>query len=377
MSRQKILFLAESLSVGGAEKALISILKQLDYSKFEVTLLLISQSGSFLKEAKQIDGLIVRYIVKPALSPLGSLLNRLKIKAIYKWLPANFVGNYLCKGHDVVIAFCEGYLTKWVGASKVSCRKIAWVHTDMLSNDWPIKTGVFHNLREEIRSYHNFDEVVAVSETVAKGIKSKFGYASPVVIYNILDCEIIKKSQTSLSNIRRAKLNIVSVGRLEHVKGFDQLIDAIDILVNQNHFDIHLCLVGDGSQRAIIEQKISNTKLHKNITLAGMQSNPYPYVAAADIFVCPSRQEGFNIAILEAMTLGKPIISTNCAGPSEILGHGEFGLLVENSVQSLVDGIKCMYTNSAELTRLSKLSIARAKHYNVGSQLATINKILA
>lgn len=376
MSKRRVLFLAESLSVGGAEKALVSLLKSLDYSGLDVTLMLISRTGGFVKDVEDIEDLKIKHIVKPTVNPLQSFINRLKIKAIYQWLPASIVGDKLCKGYDVVVAFCEGYLTKWVASATVPCRKIAWVHTDMALNDWPLKTGVFHSQEEEVRAYNRFDEVVAVSRLAEEAMKDKFSCGRTQVIYNILDSDIQRKSSAFATSCRRSKLNMVSVGRLEYVKGYDRLLDAMDVLVNRHHLDIHLSLVGDGSLRAELERKINEYGLKDYVTLVGMQSNPYPYVAASDLFVCPSRQEGFNIAILEAMTLGKPVVATDCAGPSEILGGGEFGLLVENSMQGLVDGIMQLYSSPSDVIRYSELSGKRNAYYNSEAQLTSLYKII-
>lgn len=376
MTKLKILFVSESLNIGGAEKALLSILKLLDYSKLDVTLKLISKSGGFVKELNGIDGLKVDYIVGDTYNPIVRLLNAIKIKAIYRWLPASVTGNYLCKGYDVVIAFCEGYLTRWVGSSTLRCHKIAWVHTDMIQNDWPLNTGVFRSHAEESKTYRNFDEIVAVSKIVARGIADRFKCAPPVVIYNIIDCDIKRKANEVISPVRSAKLNIVSVGRLEYVKGYDMLIEAMNILVNRLSLDVHICLVGDGSLRSTLEQKISSYSLQDYVTLAGFQNNPYPYMTAGDLFVCPSRQEGFNIAILEAMTLGKPVIATNCAGPSEILDGGKYGLLIDCTVDSLVEGINLLYDNDKELLRLSDLALDRSNFYSSDKQLESLYKII-
>lgn len=376
MAKLKILFVSESLSIGGAEKALLSILKLLDYSKLDVTLKLISKSGGFVKELDGIYGLKVDYVVSETSNPIVKLLNAIKIKAIYHWLPASATGHYLCKGYDVVIAFCEGYLTKWVAASTVRCRKIAWIHTDMIQNDWPLNTGVFRSHQEEAKAYCRFDEIVAISKIVANGIANKFKCATPVVIYNILDCDIKNKAKKVIPPVRSARLNIVSVGRLEYVKGYDMLVDAMNILVNRLSLDVHLCLVGDGSLRTTLEQKIYSYCLQDHIALTGIQTNPYPYMAAADLFVCPSRQEGFNIAILEAMTLGKPVISTNCAGPSEILFNGKYGLLIDSTVDDLVKSISQLYGNDEELLRLSELAIDRSKFYSSDTQLGSLYKII-
>ncbi|MBD5415805.1 MAG: glycosyltransferase [Bacteroides sp.] len=374
-SRPKVRFIAESLNVGGAEKALVSILKAFDYSRFDVTLTLISQSGGFVKELDEIPGITVKSYVKPAKTTFGRFFNSLKIKAIYSWLPARIVGNYLCGADDVVVAFCEGFLTKWVGASTKMCRKIAWVHTDMVMNDWPLKTGVFPNLEAEKLAYHNFDEVVAVSSIVASGMTEKFQCKSLMVIYNIIDKDIRLKANAFRPDIPRFQFNIVSVGRLEYVKGYDLLLEAMNILVNNKHLDIHLTLVGDGSERQGLERYVDKCGLERNVSFAGMQPNPYPYINAADLFVCPSRQEGFNIAILEAMTLGKPIVATNSAGPSEILAGGQYGLLTKASSDGLAEGIIKGLTDYGLHGQFKSLSIERASFFSGETQMNEIAEL--
>lgn len=369
---RRILFLIESLSVGGAEKALVTILKNLDYSKMDITLMLISKSGDFVKDLDHIEGLHIKQIVKPTANRFSSFINALKIKAIYKLLPPSFVGNYLCQGYDVVIAFCEGFLTKWIGTSTCHCKKIAWVHTDMENNDWPLKTGVFNSEEEEKLIYHNFDEVVAVSKIVANGMVKKFGCEKISVIYNIIDSDIRNKSLQYIPPITKARLNIVSVGRLEYVKGYDLLINAMDILVNKRHLDIHLSLVGDGSLRHEFERNIESKNLQNNVSLAGIQANPYPFVAYADLFVCPSRQEGFNIAILEAMTLGKPILATTTAGPSEILDNGNYGILTDASAESLASSIEKIYISPELMSDYARQSQKRVKDFSKSNSLEKI-----
>lgn len=376
MQRKKILFLAESLNVGGAEKALVSLLKLIDYSRYDVTLTLISKSGAFLPELEEISEFKVNNIVTPSASRIYSLINAIKVKSIYKWFPSKLVGNHLCNGYDVVIAFCEGYLTKWVAAASIPCKKIAWVHTDMVNNDWPVKTGVFKSIQEEIKAYSKYDHVVAVSDIVAKGMTEQFGCKSVSTIYNIIDSDIMRKAQQPLTNFRHRNLNLVSVGRLEYVKGFDQLIDALAVLVNELNYDISLTLVGDGSQNAALQEKVIGLSLQDYVTFIGSVSNPYPYIVDSDVFVCPSRQEGFNIAILEAMTLGKPIVATRSAGPLDILEEGKYGLLTVNSVKGIAEAISEIYHNQHLMELYSQLSISRCRNYNSETQLAKLYSLI-
>lgn len=376
MSRLRLLFIAESLNIGGAEKALVAILRKFDYSKFDITLMLISETGEFISEIKTVCDLKCRYYIRPSKNIFKSLINSLKIKALYKWLPEKFVGNYLCKNYDVVVAFCEGYLTKWVAASTVKCKKIAWVHTDIVNNDWPVKTGVFRNIDKEKQAYQNFNYVVGVSEMVSSGIVSKFGLKDVRTIYNLLDDSIASKALKTVDHHPISRLSLVSVGRLESVKGYDNLIEAVNQLVNNWNMDISLCIVGDGSQRYALESKVKSLDIDSCITFIGSQSNPYPYIKAADVYICSSLQEGFNIAILEAMTLAKPVIATDCAGPREILEDGKYGLLTDNSIDGLVDGISQFYYRTDLRSHFTKMSIIRANDFNPHIQVAKITELL-
>ena len=274
MAKPKILFLVESLNVGGAEKALISLLNLLDYSQFDISLMLISESGTFLNDISNLKHLKRKSIIKPTHNKLQQVINSLKIKAVYKWLPTNWIGNYLCNGYDTVIAFCEGYLTKWVAAASIDCKKIAWVHTDMVTNDWPVKTGIFASSTQEMAAYHKFSNVIAVSENVAQGLRNIFNLENVFTIYNIIDPDIIKKSLTPHTLTPKNRLNLVSVGRLEPIKGYHNLIESLNILVNNKKLDISLCLVGDGKQRNELENAVDKYALREYVHFAGSQSIP-------------------------------------------------------------------------------------------------------
>lgn len=375
-SKPRILFLLESLKVGGAEKSIVSILHNIDCRKCNVTLMLISESGEFIDDVKDIKGLTIKHIVSPTAKRFSAFLNALKIKSLYKWLPSKITGDYFCKEYDIVIAFCEGYLTKWVAASTAKCKKIAWVHTDMVNNDWPVNSGVFHDFNAEKEAYHKFNHVVGVSELVTDGMKSKFGLKHVTTIYNLLDDSIEDKAMTGEVYSPHSRLNLVSVGRLESVKGYDNLIEAIRKLVYEQKFDISLCLVGDGSQRSALELKVKLLKLSDRIIFVGNQPNPYPYVKAADAYVCSSHYEGFNIAILEAMSLGKPVISTESAGPCEILHGDKYGVLVENSVDGLIDGIGRFYNNEELMEHYIEQSKRRAKNFSPERQIQKIKELI-
>jgi glycosyltransferase involved in cell wall biosynthesis len=120
---------------------------------------------------------------------------------------------------------------------------------------------------------------------------------------------------------------ILSVGRLVRAKNFTLLVRAFAML--PPHLNARLLIVGSGSQHDRLAALSRRLGIAERIALVGHQPNPFNYLAAADLFVCSSNFEGANNALMEALTLGVPCLSTDCpSGPSEILDAGRYGTLV-------------------------------------------------
>ena len=195
--------------------------------------------------------------------------------------------------------------------------------------------------------------------TVSEGLKSYILHnleASPLsirTIYNPFDFDAVKKAATEKNPQIPSESYIVHVGR------FDVAQKRHDILFHAYKMaDIphKLVLVGEGRDRRLIEQWIREFGLKERVILTGFQSNPYPWIAHADLLVSSSDFEGFGRTLVEALSLGTPVVSTNCpAGPSEILTDelspflsppGDFENLAENINKALVTypEIKCIHT---------------------------------
>lgn len=374
---RKILFVIESLNIGGAEKALLTLLHSIEKDPdLEITLLIISYSGGFITELSKLSNIKVRYIVKPTKSLIKTTINKFKIKLLYSWLPSSWVGKYISRGFEIVIAFSEGFITKWLAEAPNKIKKIAWVHTDMVDNNWPLKTGIFKTLKQEQVAYKKFNKVIGVSRNVSNGIRILFNISNVSTIYNLLDDEILEKGNAFPVTYDKEKINLVSVGRLERVKGYDRLIEVIADLINELRLPLTLTIVGDGSEKRFLEEKLLNYNLKDHVFLAGFKENPYPFLKQADIFICPSRKEGFNIAIVEAMKFGLPIIATNCAGPSEIIGNNEFGYLVENNKQGLKKGIiKFIHSPSLKQEFKGK-SLTRSEYFSNETNFSDFYEII-
>ena len=149
--------------------------------------------------------------------------------------------------------------------------------------------------------------------------------------------------------ITKSAFNLVLVGRLlDSAKGQIRLINVVSRLHNEG-YDLSLTLVGGGADERKIKDEITHNSAENYIFMTGSQSNPYPYIKQADLLVCASYFEGYNLTVAEALILGTPVLSTNCSGPNEILDSGKYGLIVENNEDGLYNGIKDLLDNPEKM----------------------------
>lgn len=337
---KRVLFLIESLAGGGAEKVLATLVRHIDTSRFDVTVCTISGGGRYVQEVQN----EVNYtsVLKDASEyrGLAKLWYVLKYKLIYQWLPIRLVYSlFVPKGYDVEVAFVEGFVTKLLAASSNrKAQKIAWVHVDLIQRPWPIELGVFMNMEEERAAYNKFDKVVCVSKSVEEIMRHNYNLNNTVTIYNPLDRDkIFAQGQLqSPVDVDRNKFNIVSVGRYTKQKGYDLLLPHI-AKIREHHPNVHLWLIGEGTERSYLEQQALDLGISENVTFTGFLKNPYALMSKMNLFVCSSRAEGFSLVIAESMILGVPVISMNCSGPNELIGNNEYGILCDTYEQLEVE----------------------------------------
>jgi Glycosyltransferase len=160
-----------------------------------------------------------------------------------------------------------------------------------------------------IKKYYKYaDLIVAVSDKVRDDLMEHFNLEPNKiqVIYNGVDIESVVK----LSNAFQTTLNkpcIVSAGRLSIDKDFETLIKG----VYHSNTKPFLYVLGEGSKRKDLENLIKSLKLEDKVFLVGFIENPFPYIKNCDIYITSSIRESFSMSTLEAMALGKPVISTD------------------------------------------------------------------
>lgn len=383
MARKKILFLIESLSGGGAEKVLVTLLQLLDKSRFDVTLCCVSNTGKFLEDIP--CTVHYRYLLPSAsgLSAWASFWYKIKYKLVYELLPPRCVYRlFIPKGNDMEVAFTEGFATKLLASSSNGkSKKITWVHIDLQQNPWTQARKIYRDLKEEKQCYAAYDSIICVSESVAHAFNSVYAPTSPVsVLYNPVDAEEIRRCAKENGAIKWKSdgrdVRLVSVGRLAHQKGYDRLLRICGRLRREG-YQFDLCILGEGNKRKELEQLIEQENLHENVRLPGFLTNPYPLVASADLFVCPSRSEGYSTAVTESLILGVPVLATECAGMRELLGEGGCGIITDNHEKAFYLGLKYLLDNKSKLSEMRVKAQMRGDSFSLQTEMMALEKILS
>lgn len=350
---RKVLFIIDSLTCGGAEKSLISLLPLLDYSKVQVDLMLVERGGVF-EQYIPTDVTVVGFprsrtlyfrVTQLCFSILLKVLRR-RHGAEVRWWAMNKAYDKVNEEYDVAIAYQQGFPTYYVAEKVQAKRKYAWVNVDLS------KAG--YNEQYNRQFYNVYDKVVPVSDVLCDMLKGT-GYvdsAKLYTVYDILNVDLIwKMSRESLEGSSRHEVTIVTTGRLAPPKNHVLAVETAAILKKKG-MDFVWYFVGDGSERIRIERLIQQYALEEQVKLVGMKPNPYPYMAMADVYVQTSSFEGFGLTINEARILHKPVVSTNFPVVYNQIKDGENGLVAEMTPESVAEKILMLINDDALRERI-------------------------
>lgn len=343
--KKKILIRIGSLRHGGAEKVLVTFLKNLPRDKYEIDLLLNLYSGKYLKEVPSWVNILYlnkgEMITTNRIQDLPIKAFRVLYQKILKLFP-QILYQFILKGkkYDIEFAAIHGMRDEILNSPLKFSKKLIWIHNDL-------KKTEFHNYTEkELRKFFGFDKILVISEKIKQDFErvatTKEEKDKIVRIYNPLDTEeILSKSKLKLKNYnfdKRAK-TFVSVGTVFPQKGFDRLLKAHKRLLYEglNHT---ILILGDGYDFENLKNLKKELGVAGTVTLLGFTDNPYPYFKKADFYILSSRYEGFPTVLFEAITLKKKIIATDVSGVREMLEEGKLGLIVDNSENGIYEGMK-------------------------------------
>lgn len=356
----------ESLTLGGAEKSLVTLLNLLDYDKYDVDLLLFAQGGAFqellpskvnllpIPDYFEYNCIPWNNFIKKAKHPRKmvaqlrySILLRMKNfnhieKAALLWKSSHKCFDILPQSYDFAIAYAQGLPTFFVAEKINAKRKAAWINAIYRPQ------GAYLDYIKPF--YNKFDFVNAVSDTVAQQIQETFALPPCKIthIMDILDADFAAKMAEMPSgasaDMSGPGTKILTVGRLSAMKGYDLAIDAARLLVERG-IDFTWYVIGEGALREELERQISGNGLQNRFILLGSRNNPYPYFKACDLYVQPSKYEGFGITLAEAKMFHKPIVTTAFEAVGAQFTNRKNGLIVDISAQGIADGVIRMLTD--------------------------------
>ncbi len=372
---RKILFVIESLHCGGAEKSLITLFQNFDFTHNQVELLLFKEGGEFEKFVP--DKVNIRYVSSlKAINPIKLMFLKLKFRFLLfnnstkKHHTAQLFwksfGNSIASidnEYDIAIAYNQGFSTYFV-AEKINAKiKYAWLNTDYQ------KAG--YNPKFDFPMYNRYNKIVAVSNENSLSINEEMNSIGKVlpltVIKDITDVDVVRKMALDGDGLPNEKetISILSVGRLAKAKAFNLAIEACRILVDQK-FNIKWYIIGEGSERAYLEQLIKVNSLEEHFILLGYNENPYPFINSCDIYVQTSIFEGLGLSVIEALALGKAVVTTNFPTAHSIVENQITGLICNMDGKSIAQSIT-RYIQEVELKNkiVNNLSLIENDSKNV------------
>lgn len=218
--------------------------------------------------------------------------------------------------------------------------------TKIIKNRIPLIRTI-HSAHCQTNDFNKYKKIICISEGVSQLTNSQ-GCFNTTTIFNGIHTDLIRKKD---SHKQHDYAEVVCVGRLHPMKGQDILIKAVDILVNTKDIkNFHVTLIGEGQLRKQIEQYVKEKNLEKYVVLLGNKSRDYIYknLCKYDLFILPSRTEGFGLTLAEACAAKVPVLSCNLPGPLEVINDGKLGRTFEaGNVSSLADAIE-QFINSPQ-----------------------------
>lgn len=387
--KKTVLFINGHLDVGGCEKSLVDVLKNFNYDEYDVDLLLLEHGGDYINEIpKEVH--VHLYSLNNSFGPLGrcfkdaishkdwfSLLFRLnylfstKINHIFMKRIRKLFKN-LRSEYDIIVAYRPGICTELAAFAFHGKKKISWWHHGEIN--------LSKNQLEQLDvAYNKMNIIVSVSNQIKKLLCDAFPAQSYKihVIPNMINIGELKSKSEILTNklYEDNKLKIVTVGRMSPEKNM-LLCPEIAMILRQKQIDFQWIIVGDGQNKENILEKVKEYHLESYLILIGRKSNPYPYIAKADIMIHPSLVESQGLTIIESMALKTPVIAVNSVGPKEFLKSGENGYLAESDPEEIVYYLMKLINDKELFESITTHGYETVSMFNVNKIMQRIKYIL-
>lgn len=356
---KKILYIITQSELGGAQRYIFDLADNLK-GEFNISVAFGSsrcsssetdEQGDKNELAKQLDKIGIKYYTIPhlkrAISPINDFLTIIEIIKLIKKLKPDIIHLNSSK-----VSILGSTAAKICYVLRVPCYVIytvhGWVFNEPLS---PIKK-TFYKYAEKFTALFK-DKIICISKLdyeIAKN-QLKIPEKKLTLIHhgirqiNFLPREQARQKLSQVTNYQLPVTNIIisTIANLYKTKGLEYFIETIKILTTNYELPITAIVIGEGDERKNLENMIGQNSLKSKFFIAGKIKNAAELLPAFDVYVCSSVKEGFPYSILEAMSAGLPIISTNVGGIPKMINDKKSGLLVKpKNPQVLADKIKIL-----------------------------------
>jgi N-acetylgalactosamine-N,N'-diacetylbacillosaminyl-diphospho-undecaprenol 4-alpha-N-acetylgalactosaminyltransferase len=302
LARKRVLFIINSLAGGGAERVICTLLRasQSELRESHVSLLLLDREPAMYDVPRWVDveQLDCRHSLIRSIWSVWRALRRARPDLTVSFLTRSNVANVI------------GSLLLGIPA----------VISERVNTSSHLGSGAGAALARALvkATYPKARRIIAVSQGVADDLQASFGVRSErmAVIANPIDVDAIRAQAQNGTPLPVEEPYAVTMGRLVPNKNFGMLIEAFA----RSGIAGRLLILGDGPEREALARRAEALGLTGRVVMPGFSANPFPTLARAAFYVSPSNAEGFPNSLLEAMSVGLPVISTNCpSGPSEVL----------------------------------------------------------
>ncbi len=350
--KKRLLFTAYSLDIGGMETALVNLLNNIDYDKYEVVLVLEKKEGIFLNEINK--NVIVKEVK----------VSNCKISILRKII--NFIRKFKFKRHNKnKFDFSCCYATYSYSANKLALigseNSMIYVHNnykDLYQNDEKKIREFF-----DTRSIDKYKYIVFVSNESKKDFEEFYpSLASKTLVFNnfINIPKIVELSKEKIDEKKPLGKLFVYVGRLdEKHKRITRAIELISKLDKAS-----LWIVGDGPDREEYESIVLEKHLEDKIKFLGKRKNPYPYILISDYIILTSDYEGFPVTYLEALALNKAIITT-VAVSDEKIDMRDYAYIVSKDTDKMIKEVKKIESNNKKFDKVDIDSIQKERIFEL------------
>lgn len=365
MKKIKIIVFLTKLGGGGAERVMLNLLNHLPSHSYVKKLIILSKKqSSYLS------------LLDPNIDVIE--LNKERLRNSF-WALRNVLKD---EKPDIVLTtlFDNNFMLALIKLSLFLRRKKFKLVTRETSFRNKLSGKKFKKILDYILLKFTYqilsDSVIIMSDEAKNSLLKNYNISANKVqvIYNPVDIKNIQKNQrTDVSN--NTKKIIATVGRLVPTKNHSLIIHAIKPLIKQ--YELELWIIGGGPEKSALEKLIIDLELSQNVKLLGHVDNPFEKLSQSTIFVLSSNQEGFPNALLEAMAIGLPVISTKCqSGPYEILKSNEYGLLVPvNDFKAMTEALQSLLKDQTLASYYSHQSIKRVSDFSIKKIIPQYEKV--